>query len=95
MVQRTVYGRKTSWVARITGTDPKYGLAREFLPKRDVTQSRSNVYRDLQWAVKLEDGAIYEYRFAISSGQEQRGFWRVVDGQLVDVDYQDVMEAVS
>lgn len=94
-IKRHVYGRKTNWVAKITGTDPKYGLAREFVRKRDVTRARSNVYRDLEWTISLDDGAIYEYRFATSSRQEERGFWQVQGGQLVEIHYEQVLEAIA
>ncbi|WP_460038684.1 hypothetical protein [Thermaerobacter litoralis] len=82
-------------MARITGRDPKYGLAREFVRRRDVTTRRTNVYRTMEWAIDLEEGAIYEYRFAVSSRQEERGFWRVLGGQLVEIDYDDVLEAIA
>lgn len=94
-IRKQVYGRATSWVARITGRDPRYGLAREFVRRRDVTAHRSNVYRDLEWTIDLEEGAIYEYRFAVSSRQEERGYWRVQGGQLVPATHEQVLEAMA
>jgi hypothetical protein len=40
VVRGSVYERGKDYVARILGVDPKYGLAREFLPARKET-SRS------------------------------------------------------
>ncbi|MBT9259478.1 MAG: hypothetical protein KM310_06955 [Clostridiales bacterium] len=92
-IQRHVYGRKPNWIARIDGRDKTYGLSRRFIHRRDVTRHRTNVYREYEWVVDLTEGVIYEYCFAISSGQEERGFWRVKGGQLVEVSYQEVLEA--
>lgn len=91
---KTCY-RGYGWIARVTGRDEKYGLARKFLGKRDVTERKSNVYRKLEWVIELEEGVIYEFCWRVSSGQEDRGFWQVRGGQLVKVEYQDVLEAVS
>ena len=86
------YGGKT-WIARITGTDPKFGLARVFESKRDVTSSKSNKYRDLEWVLVLDEGAVYEYReMDNSSGGGDSGYWQVRDGKLVDVSRQDILE---
>lgn len=93
-ITKTCY-RGYGWIARITGRDDKYGLARKFISKRDITGRRSNVYRKLEWVVELEEGSIYEYCWRVSSGQEERGFWQACGGQLVKVEYQDVLEAMS
>lgn len=84
-----------AWVARITGTDPKFGLAREFVRKQDVTSARSNVYRDLEFAVRLDEGAAYEWFQQSSSRAQDRGFWIVRDGDLVSASRAEVEDAVS
>jgi len=93
-ITKTCY-RGYGWIARITGRDEKYGLAREFVRKRDVTVRRTNVYRELEWVIELEEGVIYEFCWRVSSGQEDRGFWQVRGGQFVKVEYQDVLEVVG
>jgi hypothetical protein len=80
-----------AWVAEITGPDPKFGLTRRFLPKRDETAARSNTYRDLVWTLPLTEGACYEYFVQVTSGQQERGFWLVRGGALVAVERADVL----
>lgn len=85
------YGGR-AWVARITGPDPKYKLAREFVAKRDVTTASSNVYRDLEFYIQAKNGEYYEYRnFESSSRGGKSGFWKVVNGELVDVTIAEVL----
>jgi hypothetical protein len=85
--------RGRAWIAEITGLDAKYGLARTFVPKRDVTSARSNVYRDNEWVLDLTDGTIYEYRdIDASSGGGDSGYWQVQQGQLVELSKAEVVE---
>lgn len=83
-----VHGKR-SWIATITGRDQKYGLSREFLPKRDITDS-NNVYRRLEFAVPLTEGAIYEYNRQESASRTVKGFWIVRKGDLVAVQRSEV-----
>lgn len=73
------------WVARITGRDPKFGLARDFLSKRDITSS-GNVYREIEFVIPAEEGAIYEYSRQASARRTEKGFWRIEGGTLVKID---------
>jgi hypothetical protein len=96
IIETHTYGPAKAYVARITGTHPKYRLEREFCYKRDVTHSRSNVYRDLEFAVRLEEGAVYQYRgMDASSGKSTDGFWRVEEGGLHEIGYAEAVEAAE
>ena len=77
------------WVAEITGRDQKFGLARKFLAKRDVTNSGS-VYRELEFAIPLTEGTIYEYSEQASARRTVKGFWHVQSGDLVAIERSDV-----
>lgn len=57
-----------SWVARIVGTDPKYGLAREFEGKREFNS---------EYIYQLADG-IYE----IQEGYQRRRFILIQGGEI-------------
>ena len=46
--------RSTQWIARITGPDPRYGVAREFLPREKL--GRREGYN----VSSLQEGALYE-----------------------------------
>ncbi len=53
-------GSNKPWVARIAGTDPRWGLKREFLSGiRDYSGSNSVGTRGIETTFELEDG-IYE-----------------------------------
>jgi hypothetical protein len=94
-IKKHVYDGKF-WVARITGRDPKWGIARDFVPhKRDVTKCRSNVYRDIEIDVQVIDGAIYEWYAQESSRRIERGFWAVRNGELTPIDRATVMASLE
>lgn len=45
------------WVAKITGTDPKFGLSRQFVSDKDGAVLEDGIYqvhRDCQWAKRAE-----------------------------------------
>lgn len=63
------------WVARITGTDPKFGLAREFVqPKNDYANARSawsgRVY-GMVATFALREGSLYEIAQADGSSSKR------------------------
>ena len=74
-----------AWIAAITARDPKFGLKREFLSKRDITNG-GQTYRKIEWAIPAVEGAVYEYCGRHSSSREVKCFWQVRDGQLVAID---------
>lgn len=95
-VETHTYGPGKPYVARIKGQHPKYKLDREFCAKHDVTEARSNTYRDLEFFVHLDEEAVYQYRgLDATSGGGEDGFWKVMDGQLVDIDYAEVLQSVA
>ena len=65
--------RKRSWLARITGKDQQYGLAREFVPASS---------QDEDFGIYLiEEDALYQYQHP--SGQRQFMTWR--NGEFVGI----------
>jgi len=83
-----------AWVAEITGTGGRYGLERKFLAKSDVTTT-GNTYREIEVAVKLTEGTVYEWSCKESSRRTERGFWIVKNGELVEVEKVKVLELVA
>lgn len=81
------------WIAKITGRDPKYGLARAFLAKRDVTGS-GNTYRDLEIVIEAVEGEVYEWSCQEAARRQEGGFWQVRDGKLVKITKADVLAAL-
>lgn len=90
------------WVAEITGPCPKYGLGRRFVdPHTDWRAAHvawsGNVYgRTAQFA--LRDGGLYEvgrYRGRGSRLHWVREFVRVIDGERVEVEGDDVLALVD
>lgn len=92
-VVKNVYGGKF-WVAKITGEDEKFGFERQFLRKYDITSAKTNVYRDIEILVPLEEEVIYEYSAQTSSRQSERGFWIVQNGSLVPIEKDKVLEKI-
>jgi hypothetical protein len=46
------------WVAKITGTDPKFGLSRQFVNDKDgavLEDGIYQIYRNCQWAKRAEE----------------------------------------
>ena len=67
------------WVARITGSDPTFGLAREFLPSlRDVSSATRNGRRGILLWFVMDDG-VYE----IKDSEGERYFARADQGVVV------------
>lgn len=91
-----------SWVARIVGRDPKYTLAREFVP-REKHQSRST-NDGTQTFGPLSEGEIYEYRQIAEenqSGYSYRkhgglsGFFTIRNGELIELQKIEVIASLD
>lgn len=80
------------WVAEITGADPRYGLARQFLkPKIDHTHANSAGTRGVYACYTLESGRVYEVRAWRSWRTEDRYFCRVSDdGDIIRITRDEV-----
>lgn len=82
-----------NWIAKITGTDPKYKLRREFI-KPSIDHKKNGGY-DL---FKLTESGFYEYS---SDGDKtsvcipKEGFFEIRNGIRKDVDYRTVLEAME
>jgi hypothetical protein len=89
-------GGNKPWVAKITGLDPKYGLAREFVRGiRDYSGSNSVGSRGIETTFALEDG-IYEINIPRSWKQTDREFIRVADGKYSGcLEKAEIVEAIK
>ncbi len=83
---------RSSWVAEITGTDPKYGLARSFLPcKIDYSKSNSKGSRGLFADFILSQGKIYEVKSQVTQTRFERYFCTVDEnGDIIKLDSDEV-----
>lgn len=83
-----------TWLARITGSDSRFGVAREFLRATERSTSRSG--RTGQETYLVGPG-VYERREGRRSLSHQNGFFRVTeDGQVEDLaSAADALRAVA
>lgn len=73
-----------TWLARVTGTDSQFGLARQFLHAAERSTSRSG--RTGQ-ATYLAGPGVYERHEGRRSLRHQNGFFRVTEeGEVVPLD---------
>jgi hypothetical protein len=89
-------GGNKPWVARIVGTDPKYGLAREFVDGA-VDYSRANRprTRGVYYTYYLKNG-YYEVKGGHSWGHaNDRKFVRVTSGKVEPATLQEVLESIQ
>ena len=86
---------KGPWVAKITGLDLKYGLARTFL-EAEIDHSEAVDARECKRCWVLDDGAVYEVKEDTRSGREdQRYFVRWIDGEREELTREQVLELVG
>lgn len=78
-----------SWVAQVSGLDPKYGFSRRFVDREKFQSGWNSDGR--QAFGPLEPGMIYEYRNIAEENQSGysynrhgglSGFFSIVDGQM-------------
>jgi hypothetical protein len=84
--------RRLPWVAEITGTDPRYGLARTFLPRKlDCRHANRKGTRGVECWWTLESGRLYQARYRVT-WDEWVTRWLTVtpDGEIEDVTEQEV-----
>jgi len=89
-------GGQKPWVARITGTDPKYGLAREFVNgTADYSRKNKPGTRGIYYSFYLMDG-IYEVKGGNSWGSAgDRKFIRVIGDLFEKVSMEIVLQMVN
>jgi len=80
------------WVARITGIDERYGLAREFVRcHKDYSRANSTGSRGIYAYYILGDG-IYEVNQRESWKRTRRYFIRVVEDKITEISREEVLE---
>lgn len=79
------------WVAEITGSDPKFKLARNFLPyKKDYSRANSKGSRGVYGVFTLESGKVYEV-----NEFKNKYYCKVVDWRVVRIPETEVCEWVK
>ena len=82
--------RPQPWVAKIVGTNTKFGLEREFVKgRKDYSTASSSGQRGVMMHYLLEPG-IYEIQEILSLSKSRRYFARSEAGRLVEIDREEV-----
>lgn len=89
--------KKRYWVAEITGLDPVYKYAREFLrPQKDYRKANRKGSRGVHLWYILESGKIYEVKRPVSWSRHERFFCRVLDdGTIERIDEKQVNQWIA
>jgi len=83
------------WVARITGTDPKYKYNRLFIKgRKDYSKSNSIGSRGIFIYYELDDG-IYEIKERIAWTKSDRYFIKVVSGGYKRIPEKEVQKCLK
>lgn len=87
--------KKRPWVARITGTHPKYQLAREFLcGQKDYSRSNGLGSRGVYEYFVLDPG-IYEVHERLTWKRTRRYFVRVQGEEVTEIDREEVLHCLK
>lgn len=89
--------RRLPWVAEIAGTDPRYGLAREFVPRKlDYRDANRSGQRGVTCWWTLESGRLYQARYRVTWG-EWATRWLTVDedGEIRDLSEEEARRWAS
>ena len=84
------------WVAQITGTCPKFGLAREFIkPNSDYSRSNSKGSRGIYISYFLTHGCIYEVFSFVSWRSTDRYFCIPDEDGIKRISKDEVLECLK
>ena len=86
-------GEQRGWIAEITGKDPKYKFAREFIGNRDYSQADEFGNGAITQAT-LEEGHLYEINAPHPDGVD-RHFCTIVNDEIVELGYRELMERLE
>ena len=89
--------RRQPWVAEITGTSARFGLAREFVPrKRDYRHASASGERGVSTWWTLESGRLYEARYRVTWDKWVTRYLTVTDeGEITDLAEAEAMAWAS
>lgn len=84
------------WVAELTGWRGGRWFDREFLDgQKDYSEANGIGSRGVYVYYHLSEGCLYEVKDLLSRGRDRRYFCTVSDGQLVEMDLDEVQTALS
>jgi len=89
--------RRQPWAAEITGVHPRFGLAREFLPRKlDYRDANATGERGVITWWTLESGRLYEVRYRVTWDRWVTRYLTVTgDGEIADLTGQESMTWAS
>lgn len=89
--------RRLPWVAEITGTDPRFGLAREFLPRKlDCRDANRTGERGVTCWWTLESGRLYQVRYRVTWSKWVTRYVTVTqDGDITGITGQEALAWAS
>lgn len=79
------------WVAKIVGTDPKFGLARQFVKgEKCYLEANAVGSRGVFMHYELDDG-IYDVYDLVSWSRSRRYFLRVTEESAIEIEREEVV----
>lgn len=83
------------WVAKIIGFHPKFKYKREFQDyQKDYSEANSVCSRGVYLYFHLDDG-IYETSYKASWGRSVRYFFKVENGEIIDIKEEEVLNILK
>lgn len=90
------YRGRLPWVAEITGTHPKYKLARSFLDhKTSYEEASSTGDRGVYFFFNLHAGRMYEVNSRVSRKHWYRYFCKIKSGKQIILTEEEVLECLK
>lgn len=84
------------WLAQVTGTDPRYGLARQFVRARiDYRGANSRATRGAWFWWTLDEGLLYETRYLSAWSRQEHRFLTASGGDVRDVTGEEALAWAS
>jgi hypothetical protein len=88
-------GMRRPWVARVTGFDPQYRFARDFLRgQKDFSEANRVGSRGVYVYYHLLEGEIYHVHELLTWRKSRKYYCTVSDGKLIELELEEVEAAL-